>query len=332
MHGPKEAERQGREEPCDCRVLAVCFVRFSGRSWAAQPGIERIHRSELGVNEHSFDTGTVVLNLAEGPAAGSPIVLLHGVARRWQDFSLIVPALAVRWTVHAIDFRGHGRSGRVARGYRVIDYVPDIVTFLRDRLTEPALVLGHSLGAMVAAAVAAQAPELVRAVVLEDPPLEMMGKRFGETLYRDLFVAFRNLAGSTRPIEDLAREIAQTAVILPGETVPTLLGGLRDAASIRFSAACLRRLDPQVLDPALDGSWIDGYDCDATLTHVVCPALFLQGDFALGGFLPDPVAREAASKLCRGTHIKMEGVGHQIHAMQAVAMMRLVVDFLESLD
>jgi pimeloyl-ACP methyl ester carboxylesterase len=207
-----------------------------------------------------------------------------------------------------------------------------VVSFLRDRLPEPALVLGHSLGAMVAAAVAAEAPDHVRAVVLEDPPLEMMGKRLGETMYHDLFVALRDLVGSMRPVEEVAHSLSQIALTLPGETLPTLVGKIRDAVSLRFSAACLRRLDPEVFDPALDGRWLDDYDCAAILKRVNCPALFLQGDYTLGGFLPDPLAKAAASTLSRGIHIKMEGVGHQIHEMQPVSMMRLVVGFLQSLD
>jgi pimeloyl-ACP methyl ester carboxylesterase len=284
------------------------------------------------MNEHTFHTGTVALNVAEGPSVGSPIVLLHGVTRRWQDFSLILPALSARWHVYAMDFRGHGRSSRVKSSYRVVDYVPDVVAFLRDRLTEPAFLLGHSLGAMVAAAVAAEVPDQVRAVVLEDPPFEMMGRRLGETMYRDLFVALHDLAGSTRPVEEVAQALARTAVTLPGETMPTLLGKIRDAVSLRFSAASLRLLDPGVLEPALEGNWLDRYDANELLRRISCPTLLLQGDFALGGFLPDTVASEAASKLARGTHIQMEGVGHQIHAMQPEAMMKFVVGFLESLD
>ena len=50
-----------------------------------------------------------------------------------------------------------------------IDYARDAAAVLRS-LREPAVVCGHSLGALVAGVVAAQLPERVRAVVLEDPP------------------------------------------------------------------------------------------------------------------------------------------------------------------
>ena len=40
----------------------------------------------LNCKEHSFNTGSVILNYAEGPASGPPLVLLHGGSARWQAF------------------------------------------------------------------------------------------------------------------------------------------------------------------------------------------------------------------------------------------------------
>jgi len=64
--------------------------------------------------ERTFDTGEVILNYAEGPASGPPLVLLHGFTGRWQGFLPLLPALSLRWHVYAPDYRGHGKSGRVA--------------------------------------------------------------------------------------------------------------------------------------------------------------------------------------------------------------------------
>jgi pimeloyl-ACP methyl ester carboxylesterase len=93
---------------------------------------------------------------------------LHGLARGWQSFLPLIPTLALRWQVYALDQRGHGKSER-ANSYFAIDYVPDIVGFLRHEIRRPTVLYGHSLGAMVAAAVAAEAIDLVRAIILEDP-------------------------------------------------------------------------------------------------------------------------------------------------------------------
>jgi pimeloyl-ACP methyl ester carboxylesterase len=103
------------------------------------------------LKEYSFNAGPVTLNYAEGPDTGPPLVLLHGGSARWQAFASIIPELATRWHLYGPDLRGHGHSGRAAAdGYRLQDYSADIVAFLRERVAEPAFLVGHSLGGMVA--------------------------------------------------------------------------------------------------------------------------------------------------------------------------------------
>ena len=111
------------------------------------------------------------LNCARGPAHGPPVLFLHGVLRCWQDFLPLIPSLSLRWQVHALDFRGHGRSAPRTFHYRVRDYVEDAEAFLLHACPAPAVVCGHSLGAMVAlAAAAGPAADRCRALLLEDPP------------------------------------------------------------------------------------------------------------------------------------------------------------------
>ena len=114
--------------------------------------------------EASFDTGKVVLNYAESPAAGTALVMLHGGAGRWQLYSGMLAELAERCHVYAPDLRGHGRSGWVPWGYTILEYVEDISAFLRE-VSGPAVLMGHSLGGIIAVATAQACPDLVRALI-----------------------------------------------------------------------------------------------------------------------------------------------------------------------
>src|SRR5437870_483220 len=96
------------------------------------------------LTEHTLTIGDASLHYARGPSAGPPLLFLHGVFRSWQDFVPLIPALAARWAVHALDFRGHGRSSRRPGAYRVVDYSEDAVAFLKHNCDEPAVVYGHS--------------------------------------------------------------------------------------------------------------------------------------------------------------------------------------------
>ena len=124
---------------------------------------------------------------------GTPLVLLHGVTRNGDDWRPILPLLAQSHRVITVDQRGHGGSPR-AESYLVADYCRDAVVLVRDRIAGPVVLVGHSLGAMVAAAVAAESPDLVRAAVLEDPPFQGMGDRIGGTVWQAQFIGMRNAA------------------------------------------------------------------------------------------------------------------------------------------
>ncbi|MFO0946358.1 MAG: alpha/beta hydrolase [Planctomycetota bacterium] len=282
------------------------------------------------LREQIFRAGEIDLNYAEGPPSGPPLVLLHGVTRCWQDFLTVIPTLAYRWQVFALDFRGHGRSGRGNGNYLVLDYARDVVRFLRERLDEPAVVFGHSLGGLVTAAVAAEAPERVRATILEDPPFRSMGKTIGQTYYREMFRAFQELAGSGLAIDELVNGLAEIAIQPPRSADRVRLADIRDPASLRFSAKGLSQMDPDVLTPVIDGRWLEGYDLEQILRSIACPSLLLQGNFNLGGALSDNDAELAAAWIRRCTFIRIREVGHLIHSLHTEATLRFVTAFLES--
>jgi pimeloyl-ACP methyl ester carboxylesterase len=280
----------------------------------------------------SLDDEARPLNFAAWSAAGPDLLLLHGVGRRWQDWLTVVPALAMRWNVWALDLRGHGHSARTPGAYRVIDYVEDVARFVTEHLERPAILVGHSLGSMVAAAVAARVPERILGVVLEDPTFEMTASRLGETSFPDVWRAFQAEAGSSDDPGTIARRLSVAPIGVPGQPGPVPLGRLRDAVSLRFSAWCLQALDPEALVTPLAGRWLDGYDVAATLNAVGCPTLLLQGEFALGGALPDAYAQELAGAIPDVTPLKLADVGHNIHGTQPEAFLRVVVPFLATLE
>ncbi|MCE9532362.1 MAG: alpha/beta hydrolase [Planctomycetes bacterium] len=274
--------------------------------------------------EQQFYVNGTSLNAAVGPTHGPPIVFLHGVIRRWQDFGNQMPALAARWRVVAVDHRGHGKSSREKR-YFVADYIADTLALIRG-FDEPAILIGHSLGALTALGVAAEAPEAVRAIVLEDPPSSRFLTNLRSSPYFTQFEAMRNLAGTGRPIAELARTLSE--IRLPGGI---RLGDRRDPVSLRFLARCLADLDPAVLTPVLEDRWLDGFEILSVAAATRCPALLLVGDTAQGGMLAPPDADDLASALPDSVRMNRPGVGHLIHAIQPDAYLQMVTTFLDSI-
>lgn len=270
------------------------------------------------LQEQTFDAGNVTLHYAAEQGDGPPLVLLHGVTSRWQSWLPVMPDLALRWRLAALDFRGHGRSGRVAGAYRITDYAGDVIAFLRRQPGAPAVLVGHSLGAIVATAVGAAAPDLVRAIVLEDPPLAA----FRHEHLRDRpeygrFLRTRELARGGHTVDGL--------VALLADAQPDL-----DAAARRARAMGISQLDPDVLTPILEDQAKEGYDQDACLRRLACPTLLLQGEPVHGGALADADAHRTAGLLARGVYVKLPHVGHGIHVADRLTFCRVVHDFLES--
>jgi pimeloyl-ACP methyl ester carboxylesterase len=281
-------------------------------------------------SEQLIEGGDAPLNLARADA-GAPVLFLHGVGRCWQDFTALAGALACRWQINALDFRGHGGSARTPGKYLVRDYVRDVVAVVKHAIKRPTILYGHSLGAMAAAGAAAEIPELVRGLVLEDPPLDTMSQGIEKTSFFVLFQALRTLSGSSMEVSELSRELAEVRINAPDRPQPVRLGQARDAASLRFMAACLKRVDPTLWDPILDGRWLEGYDIAGVLQAIRCPTLLLQGNVAEGGALGDAAAAEVERLVSDCIRIQVTRAGHLIHNLQHETTLRLVAPFLESI-
>ncbi|MHB8342067.1 MAG: alpha/beta hydrolase, partial [Mycobacteriales bacterium] len=97
--------------------------------------------------------GAVELAVRDYGGAGPAVLLLHGGGRTLVDWALVVPTLARRHRVVAMDLRNHGRSGDGPWDWDVV--VADVAAVVAELgLGRPAVV-GHSRGGMVAAAYAA---------------------------------------------------------------------------------------------------------------------------------------------------------------------------------
>jgi pimeloyl-ACP methyl ester carboxylesterase len=281
------------------------------------------------INPTSSDEEYSALWGVAGPAAKQSLWLIHGLSRRWEDFSPILCDLTAWWHVHAYSHRGHGDSARTPGAYRVADYVPDLVAAVKEARKKCVLV-GHSLGALVSMGVAAKLPELVTAVVLLDPPGPAFLARIETTPYGTIWAALKKCAGR-KDTGAVAKELVELRIptAKPGETVR--FGDTRDAASLRFVARCLRDLDPDVFTPALEKRWLDGFDVLGTAKHVKCPALLVVADPALGGMLPPEDAKPLAQALPDCTRVDLPGVGHLMHWQDTPNTLRLLHAFLGSL-
>jgi pimeloyl-ACP methyl ester carboxylesterase len=102
---------------------------------------------------------------------GPAVILLHGFPQDWYEFHQIMPRLAKRFTVVAVDLRGVGRSAATPGGYDAANMADDIDQLARQLTLERVYVVGHDIGGTVAYAFARLHPKALRGVMILDVPL-----------------------------------------------------------------------------------------------------------------------------------------------------------------
>jgi pimeloyl-ACP methyl ester carboxylesterase len=294
--------------------------------------------------ERQFETGSVSINYAhfeETPARGHdskgavsyPLVLLHGGSARWQAGQAIIPGLSRYGPVYALDFRGHGKSGRVTGHYTLRDYALDVIAFLERVVQSPAVVFGHSMGGQVALMVAAERPDLVLALIAGEAPCNKDKLRPLILASQERLVFWRDLAGGGLPRDEVAAALRDTPIEVAGQAEPvpahTVFG--ENSPWYGYMAENLYHLDPSQLEAVLEFEEMhEGLDARVLLPRITCPVLLLQGNPALGG-MPDEDVNEILSLLADGRAAHIETVGHPLHVVDPEPVLVAIESFLAEL-
>ena len=299
-----------------CLGIALVWTSscsHSGHAPVNAPGEKYVirHSSEKGYGgdrmpqEKFFDTGKVKLNYLDyGSASAEPLVMLHGGAWRWQAYLSLIPSLSQRWHVYAMDLRGNCRSGWVPEQYRLEDFTEDAVAFIRQ-LNAPAVLVGHSLGGVVALMAAARCPDKVKALILEDPVLTLDNYKRTVDASRDMYGLWLDLKKSVQSEKELSLALADKSREYPGVTSQWIL----------FFAGCLWQLDPTYFNALLydfDG-FTRGYDYKLILAKITCPVLLVRGETKLGAIMTDDEISWLRQNFSNVRYAQINGVGHLLH-------------------
>jgi pimeloyl-ACP methyl ester carboxylesterase len=220
---------------------------------------------------------------------GRPVLLLHGVGLRAEAWGAQIKALRDTYHVIAPDMPGHGQTPCNAQCKVLGDYVKAVLPLLR-MLDEPALVVGHSMGAMIALELASSAPDCVRAVAA-------------------LNAIFERSDGAKAAVQ--ARAASLDGHTVPDPT-PTLERWFGTGQSSQRSACddWLRMADPLGYKQAYTAfAHADGPSRQA-LNRLACPALFATG--ALEPNSTPDMSRMMADLAPQGRALVVDGAAHMM--------------------
>ncbi len=267
-----------------------------------------------------FKTSTEVNYVSRG--AGSPVLMIHGLAASLHDWDKLLPELVkAGYGGYALDLLGHGDSPKPrARKYQMVWLFDHLVQWIDSlQLTEPAVLIGHSLGGYLALEFARQYPSRVKSLVLVDPFYSRSQLPvFLRFIYRhpvlDGFVA-----GHTP--EWLYRILIDIASMTMGHNNGTL-HALPENVRVQ-TALDYTRTAPGVYNLPNTGS-----DLTSMLSSIKAPSLVVWGE--QDQTLLPPTFQKLVKTLATATGVHIQG-GHVPHQSNPEWFNARVLEFLRSL-
>lgn len=127
------------------------------------------------------DRGSLAAFRLSGGDQGAPVVLaIHGITASSRAWVAVARELGDDAALVAVDLRGRGRSSDLPGPYGIGAHVQDMVAVLDHLGPNRPVVMGHSLGAYIAARLATEHPDRVGAAVLVDGGLKIPGTEGGD--------------------------------------------------------------------------------------------------------------------------------------------------------
>jgi pimeloyl-ACP methyl ester carboxylesterase len=156
------------------RILAILLLAACGRALAQYSSKQATDPEVAKLGPEFASAGAqvngITLHYVRG-GTGPAVILLHGFPEDWYEYRKVMPRLATKFTVVAVDLPGIGGSTAKPGGYAAADVADDIHQLQEQLHLEHAYVVGHDIGGMVAYAFVRGYPDAVRGAMILDVPL-----------------------------------------------------------------------------------------------------------------------------------------------------------------
>ncbi|WP_431043777.1 alpha/beta fold hydrolase [Streptomyces sp. P1-3] len=248
------------------------------------------------------------------------VLLLHGLMGRAAHWAGTARWLAARHRAVALDQRGHGRSEKPPEGpYTREAYVDDAEAAAVQLGLAPAVLIGHSMGALTAWQLAARRPDLVQALVISD----MRASALGAASQREWADWFASWPLPFATLADVRRWFGEDDPWLerPNPSRGEFYAEVMTERSDGWRPVFSRR---QMLTSR--ETWVHDAHWEE-LAQVACPTLVIRG---LDGELGRAEAQEMVRVLPRGEYAEVPDAGHLLHYDQPEGWRRAVESFIAS--
>ena len=150
--------------------LAVACCLGVSRAEAQNPANSLPIELSKDFTSNSATVNGATLHYVRG-GKGPVLILIHGFPQDWYEYHNIMPRLAKRFTVIAVDLRGIGGSSAASGGYDAANMAEDVHQLATALKLQSVYVVGHDVGGPVAFAFALRYPDTARGVMILDAVL-----------------------------------------------------------------------------------------------------------------------------------------------------------------
>jgi N-formylmaleamate deformylase len=244
----------------------------------------------------------------------SPVVLLHGITDNGLCWTRVAKRLAEEYELIMLDHRGHGLSDQPESGYELTDYATDAAGLIEELgLGQPA-VIGHSLGAATGATLAATRPDLVRCLILEDPPWRQSGNAETEEQRQARMLAWRE---ETRQRKE---QMSHSEIVAQSKARSTTWH------EDEFDSWADAKL--QVTERVFNNSGVSLRNWPDMAGKIQCATLLIGGDPERDGIIVPDLAQYLMKQNTNIQYIRLTGAGHNIRREQFEPYVAAVQEFL----
>ncbi len=263
--------------------------------------------------EVEVSPGRMVSSLVWG--SGPPeLVLVHGGAQNAHTWDTV--ALALGRPLLAVDLPGHGHSDGGPEGSISIgSNGRDLAKVITELAPDARGVVGMSLGGMSSIALTAEAPELVRALVLVDITPGVNAEKAAPVT---------NFVNGPASFDSFDELLARTIEHNPGRSESSLRRGILHNAVQRDDGSWVWRYARFRTDPASGtpdfGDWWEA------ISGITVPLLLVRG--LAWSVVDDADVAELRRRQPTATVIGVEGAGHSIQGDRPLELAGILADFL----
>ena len=240
-----------------------------------------------------------------------PLILLHGFGTSIGHWRQNLAVLGEHHTVYALDMLGFGASEKAPVSYKINLWVEQVYDFWRMFIRQPVVLVGNSIGSLVALTAAATHPDMIQGVVMLSLPDLAIRQEAIPKLLRPAIATLENLFASPLLLKTIFRFVRRPGVVrrwaglayanseaVTDELVDILVGPAQDRGSAQAFCAILKAMLDAEFGPAVK----------TVLPSLEVPILIIWGQ--QDRMVPPAFARQFAQYNPKVQLLTLDNAGH----------------------